>query len=542
MANAPTAAAPPFDRHDADIMIRSADGIDFRVHSQILNVASPIFEDMIAVAQPEVEDTSSGRHIPTVTLVEDGRTLDTLLRLCYPVEISDAPWVLEDIPAILDAAMKYIMSGPISVLVKELITFAKARPLQVWATGCQFGLEKVARAGAEAALHFRQLGTYNFAREFVPVETFLETVRGVSAGHYFRLLEFQRRDGAVPSAFTLTSPTKQGSNANSSSASSATAVADDFFASLPYPDVICRAADGIDLPLHKALLSMASPVLGNRVQPRRLDAAEQSRVNSTGTMLPVITCAEDGAVLSTLLRFCYPGDHPLPNDPLSLLAILDVAERYQMARIVGVIKKYWETIIVQDPLSAYFAAVVSGMEDDVRRAARHTLRLELSSNYVPEMEVCQPHMYHKLLDYHERAQNSAVAVASMFPWTSNALPVVSIPQATSPTPQNNTRRNGRHLRRAGTAAQATQRPCDPGCPGTVNRIWIDERRATLRQLLARQPGAQFDSDGAHFRSSTGQTLSAKPWCTCCQRIADDIVRLGKGLPERVASELDKIVF
>ncbi|KAI0664235.1 hypothetical protein C8Q70DRAFT_1071902 [Cubamyces menziesii] len=436
-----------------------------------------------------------------------------------------------------------MMSGPISVLVKELFAYAKARPLQVWAIGCQFGLEKVARAGAEGALHFKQLGTYNFAREFVPVEAFLGTVRGVSAGHYFRLLEFRRQAGTVPSTFALASPAKQGSNATSSSASSATAVADNFYSSLPYPDVICRAADGIELPLHMALLTMASPVLGERVQPHRLGEAEKSRANSTNTILPVITCTEDSTVLSALLRFCYPGDHPLPNDPLLLLAILDAAEQYRMERITGVIKKHWEAMIVQNPLSAYFAAVESGMDEDARRAARHTLRLELSRSYVPEMELCQPHVYHRLLKYHERARGSVAVVGLGFPWIPNDPPLLPVAQATNIRLPNHTPHNGRKARHAGTAAQVTtHRSCTPGCPGTVNRTWIEERCETFRELLAKQPGAAFDSDVTLFRSSTGLTLSKKPWCKCCQRIADDIVRLGKSVPERVALALDKIVF
>ncbi|KAI0328717.1 hypothetical protein GY45DRAFT_959536 [Cubamyces sp. BRFM 1775] len=536
-----TSSSAPFNRHDADVIIRSADAVDFRVHSQILAVASPIFEDMVIVARPEAfEDTPPGRHIPFVTLVEDGHTLDALLRLCYPIEIADAPWALEDIPAILDAALKYIMAGPTAVLVKEPLTFAKARPLQVWSIGCRFGLEKVARAGAEAALHFRQLGTYNFAREFVPAEAFLETVRGVSAGHYSRLLEFHRRAGAVPPAFTLTRPSTQRSDAASLSESSVTAVADDFYASLPYPDIICRAADGVELPLHKALLSMASPIFGRRVQAHRLEEAEQSRATSNDTILPVITCTEDGIILSTLLRFCYPGDHALPHDPLSLLAILDAAERYQMERIVGVIKMHWNTVIIQNPLSAYFAAVMSGLDEDARRAARHTLRLELSSSYAPEMEFCQPHAYHRLLNYHERARNSAIVVDFTFPWASDAVSVTSKSQTTSPDSHDHARHNRRNARREGAATQTTRRPSDPSCARAVNRTWIEERRATFRQMLVRQPGTEFHSDGSLFRSSTGLTLGVKPWCTCCQSIAEDIVRLGKSLPERVASELDKV--
>ena len=175
-----TSASAPFDRPTADIILCSSDNIEFRVLSQILIAASPIFENMLADAQPDSTNASgsnSATKLPVIPLTENGSTLDTLLRIVYPIEKPNKTRTLTDIPPILSAALKYMMEWPISVLTKELLAFAPDRPLQVWAIGCELGIEEVARAGADRARRFKALGTYNFLREFVPIEEFVRDAR-----------------------------------------------------------------------------------------------------------------------------------------------------------------------------------------------------------------------------------------------------------------------------------------------------------------------------------------------------------------------------
>ena len=51
----PQKAQPPFDKLSADVILRSSDRVDFRVHRTILVEASPVFSDMFSLPQPTAE-------------------------------------------------------------------------------------------------------------------------------------------------------------------------------------------------------------------------------------------------------------------------------------------------------------------------------------------------------------------------------------------------------------------------------------------------------------------------------------------------------
>ncbi|KAJ7873538.1 hypothetical protein B0H14DRAFT_2344163, partial [Mycena olivaceomarginata] len=42
-----------FDSSDADLILRSCDGADFRLHKAVLSLVSPVFRDMFTFPQPE---------------------------------------------------------------------------------------------------------------------------------------------------------------------------------------------------------------------------------------------------------------------------------------------------------------------------------------------------------------------------------------------------------------------------------------------------------------------------------------------------------
>lgn len=89
----------PFIRDSADVILRSSERDDFRVHKLILSEASNVFEGMFSL--PQSSDTSdrqtpgstsvSGERVSedqqraVVDMPESSRTLDLLLRYCYPM-------------------------------------------------------------------------------------------------------------------------------------------------------------------------------------------------------------------------------------------------------------------------------------------------------------------------------------------------------------------------------------------------------------------------------------------------------------------------
>ncbi|KAL1941199.1 hypothetical protein VTO73DRAFT_7411 [Trametes versicolor] len=531
-------ASSPFDRQNADVVLRSADAIDFRVYSQILTMASSVFEDMVVVAQP---NTGDNREPPVIPLTEDSDTLDALLRLCYPIEKPDKARSLEDIPPLLAAALKYLMPLPISVLKNEVLSSVQARPLQVWAIGCRLGLEDIARAGGEAALHFKDLGTYNYLREFVPVKEFLRDARGVSAGDYLRLLEFHRRGGAVSPEFLLTRPTVKCADDSTSGVSSTTLVADNFFVSLAFPDIICRASDGSEVLAHKGLLCMASPAIHDKVAAAvsapPIETAPSEEQKADTKILPTLDFPEDGSVLATLLRLCYPGNPPYPDDMPLLLATLEAAENYKMTGVAESLRSHWASIIARAPLSAYFMATQAGLHREAQVAARHSLRMSLRDAYVPEMEHSTPQVYQRLVEYHNRAREAAAAVAQAFDvWQgspiSDANGVSSSATAEERKKRNRSAKKGKF--------HPNEERCNGGCQGFQGESWFEERRQSYLKHLAERPGEVFLSDLMLFRNSATYNLGGKPWCACCFRVATGIVRLGMSLPDKIAGVLDKV--
>ena len=93
MSDDSTYAAAPFDHAKADIILRSSDNIDFRVFKLLLSLASPFFETLFDIPQPaeEVGDQEVKDGLAVVRVTEDSKTLDALLRFCYPCTLADDP-------------------------------------------------------------------------------------------------------------------------------------------------------------------------------------------------------------------------------------------------------------------------------------------------------------------------------------------------------------------------------------------------------------------------------------------------------------------
>ena len=101
----------PFNRRDADLIIRSSDQVDFHVHQSNLGMASVAFEDMFTISGPSHRE--QGQKKPVVNLTEDSKTLHRLLTMCYPIEPS-MPETLEDALSLLATCQKYQMNSTIT--------------------------------------------------------------------------------------------------------------------------------------------------------------------------------------------------------------------------------------------------------------------------------------------------------------------------------------------------------------------------------------------------------------------------------------------
>ena len=161
---------PPslFNKPAADTVLRSADGVDFRVKRAILTEASPFFEDMFSLPQPpppppgasettaegaEGQERGQEHHAcsePIIPMTEDSRVLHLLLRLCYPIPDQIPLWMtLVDVRGVLDAAIKYDVPVALQTMRRSLLALAPSYPLRVFALACIFGFAHEARQAAQ---------------------------------------------------------------------------------------------------------------------------------------------------------------------------------------------------------------------------------------------------------------------------------------------------------------------------------------------------------------------------------------------------------
>lgn len=138
---------------DGDLIIRSSDGVDFRVHSLLLRLGSDVFDSMLSVPQPTA---SSAAEVPTVDLVESAEIIDTFLRWIYPIR--DKPTInsLDELAALLPSAIKYEIHPALVALYScwavPLAPSVLEDPLRAYAIAVKYGLLDQARAVARLVI------------------------------------------------------------------------------------------------------------------------------------------------------------------------------------------------------------------------------------------------------------------------------------------------------------------------------------------------------------------------------------------------------
>jgi hypothetical protein len=81
--NSSTSPPKPFDVPEANLILRSSDVVDFRVHKPVLSMASPFFKDLLSLPQPPESESVDG--LPVVQLPEGSELLNCLVSMLYPV-------------------------------------------------------------------------------------------------------------------------------------------------------------------------------------------------------------------------------------------------------------------------------------------------------------------------------------------------------------------------------------------------------------------------------------------------------------------------
>ena len=189
MSEPSTYAAAPFDHAKADIILRSSDNIDFRIFRLFLSLASPFFETLFDIPQPAEEngDQELKDGLPVISVAEHSKTLDALLRFCYPCTLADDPKleVLQDAMDILEAARKYSLDVIEKKARKALVNpqILEAEPLRCFV---------IAHRG-----HLREetllAGRYTLAQPLIP--SWFQEIELLTATDLLSLLTYHKRCG-----------------------------------------------------------------------------------------------------------------------------------------------------------------------------------------------------------------------------------------------------------------------------------------------------------------------------------------------------------
>lgn len=186
------------DPSHGDIIIRSCDSIDFHVDRRLLEFASPQFAHVLsapastAPSSNPSETPSSKAQVqsepPRYHLPENGRTLENLFQLCYPMPDpssggKEPEWddgLLKRGLSLYDAAVKYGVERAKSFAKQICVSAAKANPVQLYLLATHYHWDDTAKYAALLAVYATS-DTYLAEMEFVP------------AAAYRRLLLYRRK-------------------------------------------------------------------------------------------------------------------------------------------------------------------------------------------------------------------------------------------------------------------------------------------------------------------------------------------------------------
>ena len=165
-----TRVAPaPFDKSEADLVLRSSDDVDFYVFKWILVDVSAVFARKLrTLPEPELPATerspaegyNGGLRSNTrliINLTESSATLEPLLRICYPGSYSSfSPITFPSFDAakpLLLAAHKYEMAALSKAFEQAVLPLVGECPISIYAFAAQHDLAELMRAAARASLN-----------------------------------------------------------------------------------------------------------------------------------------------------------------------------------------------------------------------------------------------------------------------------------------------------------------------------------------------------------------------------------------------------
>lgn len=137
-----------FSSPDADVVLGAKDHTLFRIHSWTLKTTSGWFRSLFSMPQ----QSPLPNHPETINLDEDSHTLESLLLMICGLPINPLT-SYDEVDALLFAAEKYEMAGPVS-LIRVLIMTPPLlnQPLRLYAAATRCGWEEEAKHASAQSL------------------------------------------------------------------------------------------------------------------------------------------------------------------------------------------------------------------------------------------------------------------------------------------------------------------------------------------------------------------------------------------------------
>ncbi|KAJ8079557.1 hypothetical protein PM082_011144 [Marasmius tenuissimus] len=179
-----------FNDIKADVILRTVDGVDFRMYKSLLSFASPFFEGMFSLPQPEPRSTAIQNHdgLPIVPMPESSKAIEKLLMFCHPAHCPILE-SLDEIRLVLEPASKYDMTGVVKRIVIQFDPFIAAEPLRSYCIAWQFKLHDQVQKAAKMLL-----------REPLVPRRFVRELDLIPATALHRLHEYHHRSGKAARA------------------------------------------------------------------------------------------------------------------------------------------------------------------------------------------------------------------------------------------------------------------------------------------------------------------------------------------------------
>ncbi|VDC04216.1 unnamed protein product [Peniophora sp. CBMAI 1063] len=168
-----------FNAADAELILRSSDGVDLAAHMFVLRMSSPVFHDMLSLPQPSEHDDKTAGGQTVIAMAEDAQSLRLMLRFCYPRTLCPEPDLLTiaDIKRAATLAQKYDVGLMHDAVEKALLRCAEGRPDIAYAVAWRYEYGKVLRAAARRTLEPFIADTDAMEWEEIPASSVFKLLR-----------------------------------------------------------------------------------------------------------------------------------------------------------------------------------------------------------------------------------------------------------------------------------------------------------------------------------------------------------------------------